>query len=285
MENLQKNSKLAHFHYIETDGFHGVVRKGFDGGDFLFKQIARVLVGDFNREGAFEKVSSSVFADVRRFEYKGRWYYLKVFLRRKWVDGLKAAMLGSRAYRALIGHEMLAEQGFGQPKLVLMGKKGSCNFVVTEEARSDGTLRECLKRLTEEARSCSSYKRKRRFLAELGREIGRLHGMGISHGDLRCGNILVGELAGETRTFHYLDNERTVRYQRMGAHKRAKNLVQLNMVERHLASRTDRIRFFREYVKLNPVVKEREKYWLRRVIEKTNWRHGERAKRKGVSVN
>jgi hypothetical protein len=50
-----------------------------------------------------------------------------------------------------------------------------------------------------------------------------------------------------------------------------KNLLQLNTSTPKIVTTTDRLRFFREYLKLNPIVKDR-KIYLRRLIDESKRR-------------
>jgi serine/threonine protein kinase len=109
------------------------------------------------------------------------------------------------------------------------------------------------------------------LLRRLGETVGHMHRLGISHGDLRCGNIHVTRCSGELQ-FVFLDNERTVRYRRLPARLRLKNLVQLNMHRADVISSTDRWRFWRAYLQQNPDLQDQARVWGRRVARKTAWR-------------
>jgi predicted unusual protein kinase regulating ubiquinone biosynthesis (AarF/ABC1/UbiB family) len=100
-----------------------------------------------------------------------------------------------------------------------------------------------------------------------------MHALGIFHGDLRWGNILVDNSGSKRIRFAFIDNERTKHFSWLPNRYRLKNLVQLNMVQAGLnVSNADRMRFFKSYLAHNQnLIPQREK-WIRRILEKTAWR-------------
>jgi predicted unusual protein kinase regulating ubiquinone biosynthesis (AarF/ABC1/UbiB family) len=112
-----------------------------------------------------------------------------------------------------------------------------------------------------------------------------MHAAGIFHGDLRLGNVLVQKNEGQWR-FFFIDNERTKKFYRLPSRLRLKNLVQINMF-RYDIGNTDRLRFFKAYLKENPSTVRKRNKWGKKVITKTNLRlerknkyfdHGERTR-------
>ena len=80
-----------------------------------------------------------------------------------------------------------------------------------------------------------------------------MHAANISHGDLRTGNVLV-KLKEDDWDFYFLDNERTVKYNKLPDKLRIKNLVQIGMVLNENLTNTDRMRFYKTYLKQNQQV-------------------------------
>jgi hypothetical protein len=120
-------------------------------------------------------------------------------------------------------------------------------------------------------------KERRDFVCSLGETIGRMHRAGISHGDLRPGNVFAGE-SNAGWEFYFLDNERTVGYRQLPMKLRIKNLVQINMISGDWLSNTDRMRFFKAYVLMNDLVADSWKELARVVSTRT----AERLRKKGV---
>jgi tRNA A-37 threonylcarbamoyl transferase component Bud32 len=123
---------------------------------------------------------------------------------------------------------------------------------------------------------------KRALIDAAGREIGRLHRAGIFHGDLRVGNIIIDGRSSTAR-FFFIDNERTQFYREIPEKKRLKNLVQLNMVLLPQITRTDRLRFLRGYLSVNPELVSRRKETVRKVRVLTEKRVREKFSRGPLS--
>ena len=210
----------------------------------------------------FSPVSSSRFARVFSFEYRGQKYFHKTFLSRNWPDTLKNIFCRSRAERALRGHLLLQENGFCAPRINIVGRKGSHNFMVSQAGRKISILPQFLQQVSGFYPSEERYSQKRAFFRQLGHTIGQLHHLGISHGDLRCGNIIIDTSEPSQSRYVFLDNERTVRYRKLPQRKRLKNLVQLNMIPESFVARTDRLRFFKAYLRENPDLAPQKKNGL-----------------------
>ncbi|NIA16853.1 MAG: hypothetical protein GWO86_00740 [Planctomycetes bacterium] len=114
---------------------------------------------------------------------------------------------------------------------------------------------------------------RKEFFSSFGRTVGRMHNMGIFHGDLRLGNILA-EKGDNGWRFFFIDNERTKKYSYIPLRLRRKNLVQLNMIGSNV-SEHDRLRFFASYTAQNPSIQPKSKKLVEAVMKKT-------AKRKGI---
>ena len=94
--------------------------------------------------------------------------------------------------------------------------------------------------------------------------------MDLYHKDMKTCNILVSE-RGETWNFHLLDFEDILMDEKVSQKKLFRNFLQLNTSTPKVMTRSDRFRFFREYLCLNPVVKD-EKIFLRELMEESRRR-------------
>ncbi len=231
-------------------------------------------------EGVFTAVNSSENSRVFYFEWQGKGFYLKQYLRRNWLEYLKEIFRGSRSERTWKNHAMLAQYGFAAPCIVMTGRNGDIDFAVSESIASFLNLRRYVEKLGRELPAAAFRCRKKQLMRDLGHTVGSLHQKRISHGDLRWGNIHVDDTEKDRFHFWFIDNERTVRHVFPAPRSRLKNLVQLNIIPHHLASSRDCYRFFRAYLEENPVDLPQKHQLAQQVIQKTMLRL--KQKQKGV---
>jgi serine/threonine protein kinase len=96
---------------------------------------------------------------------------------------------------------------------------------------------------------------KRFFIKTFARWLEGLHKMSLYHSDMKTCNILVSE-NGETWDFRLLDFEDIRMDEKMNRKKLYKNFLQLNTSTPKVITKVDRLRFFREYLRYNPIVKD-----------------------------
>jgi len=77
--------------------------------------------------------------------------------------------------------------------------------------------------------------------------------------------------AGEAWNFHLLDLEDVRLDKKVSGRELFKTFLQLNTSTPKAVTTTDRFRFFGEYLRLNPVVKDRKSF-LRRLIDESKRR-------------
>jgi hypothetical protein len=97
--------------------------------------------------------------------------------------------------------------------------------------------------------------RKRFFIKTFARWLGGLHKMSVYHKDMKTCNIFVSE-KGEAWDFHLLDFEDIRLDEKVNREKLFRNFLQLNTSTPRVMTKADRFRFFREYLCLNPIVKD-----------------------------
>ena len=83
-------------------------------------------------------------------------------------------------------------------------------------------------------------------------------------------NILVSETT-ETWNFHLLDFEDLLMDEDINRGKLFRNFLQLNTSTPRVMTKVDRYRFFREYLRLNPIVKD-QKVFLRQLVNESRRR-------------
>ncbi|HPY78361.1 MAG TPA: hypothetical protein PLQ45_10980, partial [Anaerohalosphaeraceae bacterium] len=103
--------------------------------------VKLVCEGPGRREGLFTPVNSSENSRVFYFEWQGKGFYLKQYLRRNWLEYLKEIFRGSRSERTRKNHAMLAQYGFAAPCIVMTGWNGDIDFAVSESIASFLNLR------------------------------------------------------------------------------------------------------------------------------------------------
>nr|WP_169853148.1 lipopolysaccharide kinase InaA family protein [Anaerohalosphaera lusitana] len=226
-----------------------------------------------NVRGPFERVNASTSARVFRCKigFAGRpvELYFKQYLHRSVTDFLKHAFRPSRAVRSLKAAKMLAEHDLNAPPVVAVGelKLGPFvleNFTFTEAVNHAPDLYEHVQAFAKS----SSHLERRSFIEQLGETIGRMHATNISHGDLRPGNVLARK-TDDRWQFFFLDNERTRKYMRIPRKLILKNLVQINMLHSDVLSSTDRMRFFKAYLRSNPKLVPERKLIARKSAQRT----------------
>ena len=112
--------------------------------------------------------------------------------------------------------------------------------------------------------------KKRLFIMAFARWLARLHQMSLYHRDMKTCNILVSE-EGEMWNFLLLDFEDILLDEEVNWKKLYRNFLQLNTSTPRVMTKVDRYRFFKEYSRLHPVVKDR-KVFLRELIDESRRR-------------
>ncbi len=230
--------------------------------DFPMEQLKRVLEKhqDLVRENSSSliKISPEVAVSIlgegekkiclKQFRYPHLWGRLKEHFRRSkgiksWVaaNGMRARGLASLKPLALLERKNW------------VGLKESVLFMeaVSEDQEMDRYV----------LKGFGNLDMKRRFVKTFARWLGSLHKMDLYHKDMKTCNILVSE-GGETWNFHLLDFEDIVMDEKVDQKKLFRNFLQLNTSTPKVMTRSDRFRFFKEYLRLNPVVKN-EKAFLK----------------------
>jgi tRNA A-37 threonylcarbamoyl transferase component Bud32 len=249
--------------------------------DFPKESIARLLsacrsCGDVS--GDSTRVPSSEHSHVFKCRISSKdgnlGIYTKQFLFRSWLDFAKHLFRAGRARRAFGASLMLQEHGFDTPAVLGLFERRLGPFTVdgmlaTREVKNATPMTELLWNFDRRS-DADVLSDKRTLIKEFARTVGHMHARGIFHGDLRIGNVLVVHERPSWR-FYFVDNERTRKFCRLPARLRLKNLVQINMCT-HGISNTDRLRFFKAYLRVNPDIRERPTAWIRRIARTTNRR-------------
>jgi hypothetical protein len=245
--------------------------------DFRNAAFEQVLLAGGKKLGQHYQLTTipaSKFARVYKFSVRfggtDREVYFKQYLCRSVWDFIKDLVRANRAERTFKATEMLTENGFDAPVIIAMAKSGcrlcrTTNLMVTLEIENAKQIYQLISDGKLETAD------KRELIRTFGRTVGRMHAMGIFHGDLRLGNILARH-EKDRWSFFILDNERTKKFYRLPDWLRRKNLVQVNMLPPATISNTDRMRFFTEYWAQNEIAETKKTALIKKVLEKTRLR-------------
>ena len=116
----------------------------------------------------------------------------------------------------------------------------------------------------------SGFEEKRVFIKSFARWFSQLHQKGIYHQDMKACNILVSK-NGQVWNFKLLDLEDVLLDEKINEKKLFKNLLQLNTSTPKIITTRGRLRFFKEYMRLNPIIKE-QKVFLQHLMEESKKR-------------
>ena len=212
------------------------------------KKVAEQVIADnwkLPGDGGWQWVGSSEGARVARIMFCGEEFYFKAFLPRGLLEPIKALWRGSRAQRFCIQTKVLELHGFLAPNVIVGEIKGSVPWVIMESAPGVAWGDYVCSFLTDpKARARLFWKRK--LIHALGVEVGRLHKLGIVHGDINPFNVLI-DASDERLRFHFIDNERSRRPLFLLERERIRNLVQINFFRSPHMRRTDLLRFWGAY--------------------------------------
>ncbi len=192
---------------------------------------------------------------VYRVDLPGLSFYLKhnrVTDLRTWVRQLvrpsKAAMEFERARAvAELGIPTVIPLGLGE------GSEGwgpSDNFLVTRSLEDTEPLSTFIEQTLPTLEASRQERVRRRLACRLGEFLHEIHEAGIVHNDLHAGNILVRLQADDCPRLFLIDLHAVRTGPPLSWPARRANLVVLSHWFMIYASRTDRLRFFRSYIRI-----------------------------------
>ncbi len=215
----------------------------------LIKYSPGVVVSILNDQG--EKIC------LKQFSYPHFWGRMKEHFRRS--KGLKSWMaangMRARGMPSLKPLALVERKNW-------MGLKESILFMeaLTNDQEMDRYI----------LKGFEDLNKKRVFIKTFARWLDGLHRMSVYHKDMKTCNILVSE-RGETWDFHLLDFEDLLMGEKVNRKKLFRNFLQLNTSTPKVMTKVDRFRFFKEYLRLNPLVKG-QKVFLQRLMDESRRR-------------
>jgi Lipopolysaccharide kinase (Kdo/WaaP) family len=202
----------------------------------------------------------------------------ELFVKRKvagsWLTSINDSVRGSSARRALRGAAILDHAGFAHPKPVAAFEWRKLGLVqascVISAALTDANI---LSRFA--LTDGRNFRRRKWISAHLAGEIRRLHEAGIYTRDLQETNLMLAASGAEI-TVYFVDLEDFRRVRRVSKRWRMLNLIHLDRSIGRFVSRSQRLRFFYNYLGGKP---ERERArrlvaYLAHIRDKVEWAKG-----------
>lgn len=194
---------------------------------------------------------------VKHFSYPYLWDRLKERFRRSkglksWIAGNGLRTRGIPVLEALAFVEM--RDGLGLKE----------SFFLMEASETGQELDRYILRGWEE------LKGKWLFIKAFAQWLSHFHKMNLYHRDMKTCNILVSK-NGAAWNFHLLDLEDVLLDEEVSEKKLFKNFLQLNTSIPKSFTRTDRLRFLKEYTRTHPIIKN-ERTFIRRLVDKSRER-------------
>jgi len=187
----------------------------------------------------------------------------------KILDRFKEHFRRSKGLKAWIGGNGLRTRGI--PSLRPLGLVEKGNYLGLKEGFF---LMEVLGGAQELDRfilkNLKDFNERRLFVRAFAQWLSRYHKINLYHKDMKTCNILVSKDL-EGYGFYLLDLEDVRLDGKVGQGKLFKNFLQLNTSTPKIVTTTDRFRFFKQYLKFNPIVKDRKSF-VRRLVDESKRR-------------
>jgi tRNA A-37 threonylcarbamoyl transferase component Bud32 len=119
-------------------------------------------------------------------------------------------------------------------------------------------------------KNLGDFKERRSFIKAFARWLSQYHQLNLYHQDMKTCNMIISRTGGAWN-FLLLDLEDARLDEKVEEKQLFRSFLQLNTSTPKMVTTTDRFRFFREYLRLNPVVKDRKSF-LRRLIHESKRR-------------
>lgn len=194
---------------------------------------------------------------------------VKQFCYPHWWDRFREHFRRPKGLKAWLGGNGLRVRGISSIKpLALMEQKrwyGRVESILIMEASN--TEEEMDRYL---CKGFDGIKEKRNFIKAFAFWLCQLHQRNIYHQDMKACNIVVSENQ-QAWDFKLLDLEDVRLSEKVNERKLFKSLLQLNTSIPNFVTRTNRLRFFRAYLRQHPIIRN-EKEFLLRLIKKSKER-------------
>jgi len=212
------------------------------------------VLGDPQAHG-WEKVKQNASRTVLRGSIDGREVYLKQFHARSLWKRIGCAMGICDARRELEISMLLRSRGVRAARVLAAAWGRGGQWVLTEAVTSAQPADKWHSRCLGEEDSSARINGVSSGLAHL---VAAMHSAGVVHGDLHCGNVMVRQRSrGRAEQLVLMDLHRARRRGRWGKglsrRARAANLAQLCYDRMGVTSRSQRLRFLKQYLRFSGV--------------------------------
>jgi tRNA A-37 threonylcarbamoyl transferase component Bud32 len=239
--------------------------------DFPLDRLKRVMEEhrDLVRERPFSLIKYSPEVIVSILNDEGERICLKQFCYPHFWGQVKEHFRRSKGLKAWMAANGMRARGIPSLKpLALVERKNWIglkeSFLFMETLADDQEMDRYI------LKGFADLNKKRLFIKAFARWLDGLHKMSLYHKDMKTCNILVSE-RGETWGFHLLDFEDIRMNEKVNWKKLFRNFLQLNTSTPKVMTRVDRFRFFREYLRLNPIIKD-QKVFLQGLMDESRLR-------------
>jgi tRNA A-37 threonylcarbamoyl transferase component Bud32 len=206
---------------------------------------------------------------VSILENGGRKLSVKQYRPHKYWRGFKEHFRYSRGLKAWIAGNGLSVRGIPSLRPLGLVERTSwsglneSSFLMEVSDRDEELDRYILKNL-------GDFKERRTFIKAFAKWLSHYHQLNLYHQDMKTCNMIISK-TGEAWNFFLLDLEDVRLDEKVREKQVFRSFLQLNTSTPKMVTTTDRFRFFRAYLRFNPVVKDRKSF-LRRLIHESKRR-------------
>ena len=227
---------------------------------------------DLGGDSRAELIKSNPRREIYRLAIGGRLYYVKSFRAPTLRDRVRSILQGSPAHREWKAARRATAGGIPCPRFVAMGAGAGREWLVSEHAPGATILADAWLR----AEAIPDAAERRRCVVGIIEAAALLlataHRTGFVHGDDHPHNILTtGKAAVEFQAL-YVDLVNVRFFRRVARRRAVESLAQLHQWFRWRASRAERLRFLRSYLRLRGVEGQGQgslRFWATDVVRAT----------------
>ncbi|MCG2676344.1 lipopolysaccharide kinase InaA family protein [bacterium] len=233
-----------------------LIKLGIEDPDSLFKRKEARLLDDSERSNIFSFRVSEGRIVLKEYKPRG--------IGKTWIDLYRP----SKAMREFVLGNRLSEMRIPVAEPLAVGEKRNFRllkkcFLITEEL-SLGTNLSLHVNSFHTLLNKEKIREKREFISKLAKSIRDIHNRGFTHGDLNTSHIMV-----RGNRFYYLDFENARLKKRTSDFRWIKDLSRLNESMPSYITRTDKLRFYKEYAKGNKAKEKKIRRYLKRIESRT----------------
>jgi tRNA A-37 threonylcarbamoyl transferase component Bud32 len=235
--------------------------------DFPLDRLKRLMEEhqDLVRENPSSLIKNSPEVVVSIWDHEGGRVCLKQFRYPHLWDKMKDHFRRSKGLKSWMAANGIRARGIPSLKPLALVERANWvglkdSFLLMEALTKDQEMDRYI------LKGFESLNKKRIFIKTFASWLGRLHKMGLYHRDMKTCNILVSE-GGEKWEFHLLDFEDLLMDRQVNRKQLFRNFLQINTSTPKVMTKVDRFRFFREYLRLNPIVQDQRSFLQDLVVE------------------